>query len=92
MQADVEFTAESATDVVLVPHEAIHKNEFEELGVYLAADPDPATGPTEPKFLPCRFGIDDGINAQVYEGVEEGAKVYTKLPQKTQREREASKK
>lgn len=91
MQADVEFTADSVTDVVRVPHEAIYKNEFEKLGVYLAVR-DPNTGALESKFQPCRFGLDDGIFAQVVEGVEQGARVYVKLPQKTQRERDAEKK
>ena len=62
MQADVEFTAESAYDVVLVPHEAIRRNEFGELGVYEKVSGETPDGKEpEPKFRICRLGLDNGI-------------------------------
>jgi RND family efflux transporter MFP subunit len=81
MQADVEFTAQSALDVVLVPHEAIKRDEFGEVGVYVPVV-DPESDQPKKKFVACRFGLDNGMFAEVLEGVEEGTKVYTKLPQR----------
>lgn len=79
MQADVAFTAESVHDALLVRHDAIHK-EDEQFGVYvpevIEGQPDP-----EPKFVPCRFSIDNGLFAAVASGeIKEGDMVYTKLP------------
>ena len=87
MQADVEFTAQSVHDVLLVRHDAIHQEE-EQLGVYvpekIEGQPDP-----EPKFIPCRFGLDNGLYAEVLEGeLKEGNPVYTKLPRKPEEEEE----
>jgi len=87
MQADVEFTAKSAYDALLVPHEAIKRGPDNELGVYKAVtvlgEKDP-----RPEFVRCRIGLDNGMFAQVIDGVEEGDIVYTKLPEKTERDRE----
>ncbi len=85
MQADVEFTAQSVHNVLLVRHDAIHDEE-EQLGVYVPekveGQPDP-----EPKFVPCRFGLDNGLYAEVLEGeLKEGDHVYTKLPRKPEEE------
>ncbi|MCK4659028.1 MAG: efflux RND transporter periplasmic adaptor subunit [Phycisphaerae bacterium] len=79
MQADVEFTADSVYDALLVRHDAIFK-EDEQLGVYVPEKieglPDP-----KPKFVKCRFGLDNGLLAQVIEGdIKEGDMVYAKLP------------
>ena len=85
MQADVEFTAQSVHDAVLVRHDAIHKEDGQ-LGVYVPekveGKPDP-----EPKFVKCRFGLDNGLFAEVLDGaVKEGDLVYTKLPRKQDEE------
>jgi multidrug efflux pump subunit AcrA (membrane-fusion protein) len=87
MQADVEFTAKSVYDALLVPHEAIKRGPENELGVYKAVD-SPNEKKPQPEFARCRIGLDNGTFAQVLEGVSEGDVVYTKLPEKTERERE----
>jgi len=87
MQADVEFTAKSVYDTLLVPHEAIKRGPDNELGVYKAVDV-PGESKPKPEFVRCRIGLDNGTFAQVIEGVEEGDVVFTKLPEKTDRERE----
>jgi multidrug efflux pump subunit AcrA (membrane-fusion protein) len=87
MQADVRFTAKSVFDAVLVPHEAIKRGPNDELGVYLAV-PKPGEEEPVPEFVKCRIGLDNGMYAQVLEGVKEGSVVFTKLPQKTEKERE----
>ena len=89
MQADVEFTAESALDVVLVPHEAIRRNEDGELGVYIPVEIEGASRRGK-KFVPCRFGLDNGSYAEVLEGLTEGMEVYTKVPRQTDREQRAA--
>jgi multidrug efflux pump subunit AcrA (membrane-fusion protein) len=80
MQADVEFTAQSVHDVLLVRHDAIHK-EDNQLGVHVPVKVEGKTDP-QPKFIKCRFGLDNGLYAEVLEGrLKEGDPVYTKLPQ-----------
>ncbi len=81
MQADVEFTAESVYDTLLVPHDAIRRNEFGEMGVYIPLAAKTDDGEPEREFVKCRFGLDNGIYAQVMEGdLKEGQEVYTVLP------------
>jgi HlyD family secretion protein len=46
MQADVEFTAQSVYDAVLVPHDAIKRDPNNDLGVYV---PGKKTGEEEPE-------------------------------------------
>ena len=86
MQADVEFTAQSALNVLLVPHEAIKRDEFGEVGVYVPVD-DPERDERGKKFVACRFGLDNGMFAEVLEGVDEGMEVYTKVPQRVGRDK-----
>ncbi len=87
-QAQVEFTVESATDVVRVPAEAV-KNLAGQRGVYVRTQPDVAAGEEYGReFVPCRFGISDGEFTQVIEALGDhelkaGASVYTKLPKDT---------
>jgi len=87
MQGDVEFTAKSVYDAVLVPHDAVKRDPNNEMGVYVP--PDASQGEdAEPKFIKCRLGLDNGMFAQILEGLKEGDVVYTTLPQKTEKERE----
>jgi len=85
MQADVEFTAQSALNVVLCPHDAIRRNEVDELGVYVPFD-DPESDDPGKKFVKCRFGLDNGMYAEVLDGLEEEMEVFTVLPQKIGRD------
>lgn len=85
MQADVEFTAESVYDTLLVPHDAIRQDDFGNLGVYIPVKTEGNKEDQEDrKFIKCRFGLDNGIYAQVIEGdLKEGQPVYTVLPAKS---------
>lgn len=91
MRADVRFTSEHVSDVVLCPNEAIREGTGGHLGVYI---PDPTADPSEreTKFISCKFGLDNGSYSEVREGLSEGMAVYTKLPRKTSRDRDKEKK
>lgn len=87
-QCEAHFTARSVRDAVLVNYDAIQKNpEGEDYGVYV-----PVPGPEKYKFRPCKFGADNGIDVEVLDGLREGERVFTKLPQKTKREEEEAEK
>lgn len=81
MRADVEFTSEHVSNVVLCPNEAIKEGPTGKLGVYV-----PAAGATpqshDTKFVVCTFGLDNGNYSEVRAGLEPGDKVYTKVPAK----------
>jgi len=83
MQADVEFTADAVSDAILVPHDAIHRGPNSELGVYVR-ELDPQSQEHKPRFVKCRFGLDNGLYAELLEGegVDENVEVYTKLPRR----------
>jgi len=89
MRADVGFTSEFASNVVLCPNEAIKEGPKGKLGVYI---PKEGESPDEhaTKFVACRFGLDNGNYNEVIEGLAEGDVVYTKLP--AQRDRDRKKK
>lgn len=84
-QAQVEFTVESAQDVLRVPSDAV-KNFEGNRGVYIRTDPPPGTDQQWGKrFVPCRFGITDGAYTQIIEvtGDDElkvDQQVYIQLP------------
>jgi len=85
MRADVEFTSEHVSNVVLCPNEAIHEGPMGKLGVYVPKQTaDPQARETE--FVTCVFGLDNGNYSEVRSGLEAGAKVYTKLPAKSENE------
>jgi multidrug efflux pump subunit AcrA (membrane-fusion protein) len=88
MQAEAEFTSVPMKDVLLVPYEAVRRGPGDDLGVYVPVPKEDGRG-ERPKFVPCKFGPDNGIDVVVLKGVEDGQRIYTKLPIKTQREREA---
>lgn len=81
MQVEVEFTAQSVSDAILVPHDAIRRGPSGDLGVYVVTE-KPETGEDQPKFVPCRFGLDNGLYAELIEGdgIDEGTRVYIDLP------------
>lgn len=86
-QAQVEFMVETANDVLRVPAEAV-KSEGDRRGVFVEAEPAPGSDERWGKrFIPVMFGITDGTYTEIGqvlggETLEEGQKVYTKLPQK----------
>lgn len=81
MQADVKFTAQAVKDAILVPHDAIRTGPSGELGVYIP-EKVPDKPEPRPKFVACRFGLDNGLYAELISGeeIKEGAEVYVELP------------
>ena len=79
MRADVRFTSEHVSNVVLCPNEAIHEGPKGKLGVYIPKKSDSADE-HETQFVECQFGLDNGTYSEVREGLSEGDTVYTKLP------------
>jgi multidrug efflux pump subunit AcrA (membrane-fusion protein) len=81
MRAEVEFTSEHVSDVLLCPNEAIREGPNGKLGVYVP--PKQSTDPeADPVFQPCVFGLNNGMFSEVREGIAEGATVYSKLPRR----------
>lgn len=88
-QAQANFTAKSVTDAILVNYEAMKPNpDGEGYGVYVPVV-RPGKRKPKPEFVPCQFGVDNRVDVEVIEGLDEGQKVYIKLPKKTPREQEA---
>lgn len=79
MRADVKFTSEHATNVVLCPNEAIKEGPAGKLGVYIPVKSE-APDSHETKFVECSFGLDNGNYSEVRAGLEPGARVYIKMP------------
>ena len=79
MRADVRFTSEHASNVVLCPNEAIHEGPNGKLGVYIPKKSD-SPDENETQFVECQFGLDNGTYSEVREGLSKGDTVYTKLP------------
>jgi HlyD family secretion protein len=91
-QAEAHFTAKSVRDAILVSYDAFQKDpNGEGYGVYVPWMP-PGKAKLEPKFKKCVFGVDNGVDVQVISGLKEGEEVFTKLPQKTEREKQAEEK
>ncbi len=70
--------------MLICPTEAIRKGPDDDLGVYVPAD-NPDDPDSEPKFVPCKFGLSNGSYSEVIEGLEKGVFVYTKLPRKVRK-------
>lgn len=81
MRADVSFTSEHASNVLLCPNEAIREGADGSFGVYIPK-PGVPSQEREVEFVSCKFGLDNGNYSEVREGLEEGAVVYIKLPHK----------
>jgi len=83
MHANVEFTAQKRENVLLVDIEAI-KVKNDEHGVYIAGEDG------KPQFVPVTLGPNNGERIELRtDKLEEGKKVYTKLPRKTEKEKKA---
>ncbi len=90
MRAEVSFTSEHVSNVLLCPNDAIRDGPNGELGVYI---PKPGSPPSEheTQFVACKFGLDNGNYNEVREGLQEGQLVYTKLPIKREEKDRAKK-
>ena len=79
-QAEANFMVRSVQDAVLVSYDAIKRDpNGEGYGVYVQVT-DPETNELKPEFRLCTFGMDNGIDVEVIEGLEPGVVVYTQLP------------
>jgi len=88
-QAEASFMVRSVRDAVLVSYDAIKRDpNGEGYGVYVQVF-DPETNEPRPEFRSCTFGMDNGIDVEVIEGLDAGETVYTQLPLKTRSEEEA---
>jgi HlyD family secretion protein len=86
-QAQANFSARSVRDAVLVNYEAMKPDPGGDgYGVYVP-EKVPGTKDEKPKFVPCKFGVDNRVDVQVIEGLTAGQRVYTKMPVKTEREK-----
>ncbi len=81
MRAEVEFTSQHVSNVLICPNEAIREGPEGGLGVYVPPDNE-GDPEAEPKFIACEFGLSNGTFSEVKSGLSEGMKVYTKLPTK----------
>lgn len=90
MRADVRFTSEFASNVVLCPNEAIREGPGGKFGVYV---PKPGTQPEEREveFVACDLGLDNGNYSEVRKGLDVGMVVYTRLPSKQDRDKNRNK-
>ncbi len=81
MRAEVEFTSEHLSDVVLCPNEAIREGPDNSLGVFVpAGSPDDLEA--DPVFIPSTFGLTNGTYSEVKSGVKEDTAVYAKMPRR----------
>ena len=88
-QCEAHFKVRSVLDAILVDYDAIRKDpNSERYGVYLVTQ-KPGTGKPDYKFKTCKFGIDNGDKVEVIEGLKVGEKVWTQLPQQTEKEKQA---
>ncbi|MGQ9652010.1 MAG: efflux RND transporter periplasmic adaptor subunit [Phycisphaerae bacterium] len=86
-QVQANFTARSVANALLVNYEAMKPDPSGQgYGVYVP-EKVPGTNDERPKFVPCEFGVDNRVEVEVKKGLEEGQRVYTKLPIKTEREK-----
>jgi len=86
-QVQANFTARSVSNALLVNYEAMKPDPGGEgYGVYVP-EKVPGTSDEKPKFVPCEFGVDNRVDVEVKKGLQEGQRVYTKLPLKTEREK-----
>ncbi|MBW7904053.1 MAG: biotin/lipoyl-binding protein [Phycisphaerae bacterium] len=91
-QTQVEFTVQSAQDVLRVPAESV-KTWQDQKGIWLKVAPDSGSSDAWGKrFVPCRFGISDGEYTEVIETIGgtpllPGDEVYTKPPLSDQERR-----
>ncbi len=89
IQAEAKFTSVPVRNALLVPFEAAQRGPTGELGVYVPAV-KAGGSEEEPRFQPCKFGSNNGVDVVVLEGIQDGQRVYTKLPVKTRTEKKAA--
>lgn len=90
LQADLSFTTKSLENVVLVKNDALF-SEGKDCFVYVPWRPNDRS-PWDEQKRPVRIGSTDGTYTEIVSGLTEGEEVWVERPQKTQREKEASKK
>ncbi len=88
LQADLSFTTEKLTGVVLVKNEAL-VSEGRDCFVYV---PYRRGGRDrwDEKKMPVKIGATDGTYTEIVTGLKEGEMVWTKRPQRTEKEKKES--
>jgi len=92
-QAQVEFTVESALNVLRVPAEAV-MTYMDQRGVWVKVPEGEGVDGSDRRFVPARFGITDGANTEIIEvrgtpALKEGDEVFTRLPREPKRDEES---
>lgn len=90
LQADLSFTTKSLENVILVKNDALF-SEGKDCFVYVPWRPNDRS-PEDEQKRPVRIGSTDGTYTEIVSGLNEGEEVWIERPEKTQREKEASKK
>ncbi|HSW44664.1 MAG TPA: HlyD family efflux transporter periplasmic adaptor subunit [Phycisphaerae bacterium] len=89
-QAEAHFKVRSVSNAVLVSCDAIMTDSgSDRSGVYLVIE-EPDTKRRWYKFQPCQFGISDGLDVEVIEGLKAGQAIWTQLPLQTDKEKQAA--
>ncbi len=90
LQADLSFTTKSLSNVVLVKNDALF-SEGKQCFVYVPVRKNDRS-PWDEEKKHVKIGSTDGTFTEVVEGLTENDEVWIERPEKTQREKEASKK
>jgi multidrug resistance efflux pump len=85
LQADLSFTTDKKEDVVLVKNEALH-SEGRNCFVYVPVPEQPR----DEEKRPVEIGMTDGTYTEIVSGLSDDEYVFTRRPQKTQKEKEAA--
>lgn len=90
-QAQVEFTVQSAKNVLVVPSDAV-KSYLDQTGVWISTPPAQGQIKKGKRFVACRIGISDGENTELIgalgdEKLTEGTEIYTKIPRESDADR-----
>jgi multidrug efflux pump subunit AcrA (membrane-fusion protein) len=88
LQADLAFTTEKLKDVVLVKNEAL-VSEGRDCFVYIPYRRG-GRGRWDEKKVPVKIGSTDGTYTEIISGIKDGDAVWTKRPQRTEKEKRES--
>lgn len=90
LDGDVQFTADRVTGVLKVKNESL-VSEGKDVFVYVPWR-ESDSSPWDEKKVPVTIGMTDGNDTHIVTGLKEGDDIWVKRPQKTDREKEKSRK